>query len=413
MSDALPIATPESVGVSSDRLQNQKKVLQRYIDAELLAGTCSLVARDGKVIHFESQGWRNIEAKDAMTDDTIFHIMSVTKTVVVSALMMLYEEGHFLLTDPITNFIPEIADKKVQVRDDKGGVKLVDAKRPIDFRHIMTQNAGVDPIVDLLSDDEKELLKKRHTLEETILAWAPLPLGFHPGDAYNYGSSIDYVAFLVERISGMRLADFLQERMFGPLGMIDTSYAVPKGKLDRVSAVYKPIEPDMKLEVFRSPDYAVEPVSGGEYHGGWAGIFSTTADMWRFTQMLANGGELDGVRLLSPKTINVMISKHSDYPLPAWGRGFKSGLGCGVLVDAGKARLPMTPGAFSHRGGWGTGIWVDPAERMVGVFMAQLTDYAHIPFRDLSEITAILSITESYLGNVNKPPLIQAYPIIA
>lgn len=412
MSHLLPMASPESVGVSSERLQNQKRALQGYIDADLLAGSCSLVARDGKVIHLESQGWRNVEAKEDMTDDTIFHIMSVTKTVICTALMMLFEEGCFLLSDPITRFIPEIADKKVQVPDDKGGVRLVEPKRPIDFRHVLTQNSGVDPDPDLLTEEEKAILKRHHTLEESILAWAPLPLRFHPGDAYHYGASIDYAAFLIERISGMRLADFLEERMFGPLNMNDTAYVVPEEKLNRVAAVYAPTGPNNTIELYRSPEYALQPVSGGDYHGGWAGIFSTTPDMWRFTQMFANGGELGSIRLLSPKTINLMITRHSDYRLPAWGRGYKSGLGVGILTDAGKARLPMTPGSFSHRGGWGTGIWVDPTERMVGVFMAQLTSYPHISFRDDAEITAILSVTESYATNVNKPPHIQGYPVI-
>ena len=206
LANGLPMSEPEAVGISAERLQNLPKAMQRYIDKNLLAGTITLVARDGKVVHLQSQGWKNKESGEAMSDDTIFFIMSMTKPIVSTALMMLYEEGHFLLTDPISNWIPEIADKAVIVQDDSG-VQRVPAARAITFRHVLSHTAGLDPDRSLLTEDERELLRREDNLEDTIVKWAPLPLAFHPGDDWQYGSSTDYVALLVERIAGRAAAD--------------------------------------------------------------------------------------------------------------------------------------------------------------------------------------------------------------
>ncbi|HAS48890.1 MAG TPA: hypothetical protein DCS33_06340, partial [Gammaproteobacteria bacterium] len=300
-----PTAAPEEVGVSSDRLQRLSNTMQRYIDSNMLAGTVSLVSRNGKVIHVKSQGWKNKETGEKMTDDSIFVIMSMTKPIVSTALMMLYEEGRFLLTDPITDWIPELEGKQVVIEE--GGVNYrKSAHRPITFRHVLSHTAGVDPSREVLTEEELALLPRKATLEETLINRAPLPLSFHPGDDWQYGSSTDYVALLVERISGQPLVDFLQEKILDPLQMHDTSYIVPKDKVDRVAAVYSPSGPNQTIELSRAPEYRETT-----YFGGVAGLSSTVSDYWRFSQMLLNGGELDGVRLLSPKTINLMISNHS------------------------------------------------------------------------------------------------------
>ena len=396
-----PTAAPEEVGVSSDRLQRLSNTMQRYIDSNMLAGTVSLVSRNGKVIHVESQGWKNKETGEQMTDDSIFVIMSMTKPIVSAALMMLYEEGHFLLTDPITDWIPELEGKQVVI-EESGVNYRMSAHRPITFRHVLSHTAGVDPSREVLTEEELALLPRKATLEETLINRAPLPLSFHPGDDWQYGSSTDYVALLVERISGQPLVDFLQEKILDPLQMHDTSYIVPKDKIDRVAAVYSPSGPDQTIELFRAPEFRETT-----YFGGVAGLSSTVSDYWRFSQMLLNGGELDGVRLLSPKTVNLMISNHSgDHDVYIRGPGYTFGLGFGLVSDAGTARDPLTPGTFSWGGAWGTIFWVDPVENMIGIMMTQITSYRHLTVRQDVGVTAMQAIIDSYS---NKPYSVAPY----
>jgi len=389
--DGLPMDKPENVGVSSERLQRLSSTMQRYIDDNMLAGTVSLISRNGKVIHLESQGWRNKETNEAMTDDSIFVIMSMTKPIVSTALMMLYEEGRFLLTDPITDWIPELEGKQVIINED-GASYRTQSRRPITFRHVLSHTAGVDPARSSLTEKELQLLPREATLEQTLLKRAPLPLNFHPGDDWQYGSATDYVALLVERISGQPLVEFLQERILDPLQMYDTSYIVPRNKIDRVAAVYSPTGPNQTIELSRAPEYRET-----QYFGGVAGLSSTASDYWRFSQMLLNGGEIDGVRLLSPKTVNLMISNHSgDNDVYIRGPGYTFGLGFGLVDDAGKARDPLTPGTFSWGGAWGTIFWVDPVENMIGIMMTQITSYSHFSARQDVAVTAMQSIIDSY-----------------
>ena len=396
-----PTAAPEDVGVSSERLQRLSNTMQRYIDSNMLAGTVSLVSRNGKVIHVESQGWKNKESNEPMTDDSIFVIMSMTKPIVSTALMMLYEEGNFLLTDPITDWIPELKGKQVVIEKDGIDYRM-SAHRPITFRHVLSHTAGVDPSREVLTKEELALLPRKATLEETLINRAPLPLSFHPGDDWQYGSSTDYVALLVERISGQSLVDYLQEKILDPLKMHDTSYIVPKDKIDRVAAVYSPSGPNQTIKLFRETEYRQTT-----YFGGVAGLSSTVSDYWRFSQMLLNGGELDGVRLLSPKTVNLMISNHSgENDVYIRGPGYTFGLGFGLVNDAGTARDPLTPGTFSWGGAWGTIFWVDPVENMIGIMMTQITSYRHLTVRQDVGVTAMQAIIDSYS---NKPYSVAPY----
>lgn len=395
----LPFAEPEDVGISAERLGNLPKSMQRYIDSNLLAGTITLVARDGKVVHLQSQGWKHKESGEAMTDDSIFFIMSMTKPVVSTALMMLYEEGHFLLTDPISDWIPEITGKEVIVQD-QFGTHRVPAERSITFRHVLSHTAGLDPDRSLLSEAEQELLGREDNLEDTIKKRAPLPLAFQPGDDWQYGSSTDYVALLVERISGEPLQDFLRARIFEPLQMTDTFYEVPEDKLDRVAAVYSPSGPGETIELSRTSEYAREPFFGSDYYGGVAGLFSTISDYWRFSQMLLNGGELDGERLLSPTTVNLMISNHTgDNDVYIRGPGYTFGLGFGIVNDVGATRDAGSPGTFTWGGAWGTIFFVDPVEKMIGIMMTQITSYSHLTVRQEVPNTIFQSIVDSYWHN--------------
>lgn len=404
--DALPTAKPEDVGMSPERLQRVNTLTERYIDANLLAGTVTLVARHGKVVHFEAQGYRDKAAGARMTTDSIFTIMSMTKPIVSVALMMLFEEGRFLLDDPISKWLPEYKTKQVLVSD--GARERLDpAKRPITVRHVLTHTSGLSlrPRGGAGANGGGDQ-RRPETVEEAITRAADVPLAFHPGEQWQYGASTDYVALLVEKISGVSLDDFLRTRLFEPLGMSDTHYNVPQSKVARVAAVYRPSGPGNTIELFRAPRYA-EPT---KYFGGQAGLNSTAADYFRFHQMMLNGGELNGVRILSPRTINLMISNHiGDLLVYVRGPGYGFGLGYGVLRDPGKANEHLTPGSFMWGGAWGTISWVDPLEDMIGVLMTQITSYAHLNVRPDFSTVASQAIVESAR---HKPPKVMGYQVM-
>ncbi|MGD8872355.1 MAG: serine hydrolase domain-containing protein [Gemmatimonadota bacterium] len=388
----LPTATPESVGMSSERLHVLDEAMQRYVDDDMVAGLVTLVARDGKIVHESALGSRYIEGGEPMPEDAIFVIMSMTKPIVSTALMMLFEEGYFLLDDPISRYAPELADKEVLV-EGQGGVERVPAERPITFRHILTHTAGVDPDRDLLTEAEREMAGRKATLAETMAARGPLPLAFQPGDEWRYGSSTDYVAYMVERISGQRVDRFLQERIFDPLGMSDTHYNVPESKVDRVAAVYSPSGPGRTIELRRPPQ-----VGHTTYFGGVAGLSSTVEDYFRFSQMILNGGELNGARILSPTTVNLMITNHTgDKNIYIRGRdAYGFGLGFSMLTDPDNSRETLTPGAFGWGGAWGTVFWIDPTERTVMIMMTQITSYSHFNLRQDFPNLVMQAINESY-----------------
>jgi CubicO group peptidase (beta-lactamase class C family) len=403
----VPKATPESVGMSSERLERLDRAIQRYVDEDLIAGTVALVARSGRVVHLSAQGDRYKELGDAMETGDIFYIQSMTKSIVSTALMILFEEGYFLLDDPISKYLPGFEHKTV-VRRTPQGVIREPAERPITFRHVLTHTSGVDPDRSLLTDAERDLLRPRATIEETIMARAPLPLAFQPGDEWQYGSSTDYVALLVEKISGQPLDRFLDDRIFGPLGMVDTGYNVPPSKKDRIAGVYDPSGPEMSVELRLAPGER-GPTT---LFRGVAGLYSTAADYFRFAQMILDGGELNGVRILSPTTVNLMVSNHVGDKLVGAGRntpGYGFGLSFSMVTDVATAREALTPGSFGWWGVWNTSYWVDPTEELVMILLMQLTSYRHIEIRREFPGLVIQAITESYHSG---PGAIKAYPAI-
>ena len=399
--DNLPMASPEEVGMSSQRLQRVSALMQRHIDQNLLAGTVSLIARHGKVVHLEAQGFSDKDAGVPMDTDNIFTIMSMTKPIVTVALMSLFEEGHFLLDDPISKWLPEYADKTVRRA---GGARTVSetAARPITVRHVLSHTSGLS-IRPPTPPRGGQAPPRPATLAEAVDRAADVPLAFHPGDEWQYGASTDYVAILVEKISGMSLDDFLRERIFEPLGMQDTYYNIPESKIDQVAAVYRPSGPGNTVELFRAPSYR-EPT---RYFGGQAGLSSTAPDYFRFHQMMLNGGELDGARILSPRTINLMVSNHiGDKLVYIRGPGYGFGLGYGIVMDAGQATDHLSPGSFLWGGAWGTIAWVDPVEDILGVLMTQITSYRHLTVRqDFSTVTS-QAIIET---NRHNPPTVMGY----
>ena len=404
---ALPMSDPETVGMSSIRLDRIKTTMQRYIDDQRLAGVVTLIARHGKVVHLEAQGWRDNEADQRMTPDTIFTIMSMTKPIVSTALMVLYEEGHFLLDDPISKWIPGYANKEVRLNPESPDPQVEPAVRPITVRHILTHTSGLSLHPDFrpsfgLPSRLGDFVRPRNT-EEAIARAADRPLAFHPGDQWQYGDSTDYVALLVEKMSGQNLQTFLQQRLFRPLGMNDTHYNVPRSKTNRVAAVYRHTGPHNTIELFRTPSH-LEPTF---YYGGVAGLNSTVSDYYLFHQMMLNGGELNGTRILSPRTINLMISNHiGDKEVDVWGPGYGWGLGYCILTDPGRANEHLSPGSFFWTGAWNTISWVDPIEDMVAVAMTQVTPFGRINFLKDISVVASQAIVES---NRHNPPTVLGY----
>jgi CubicO group peptidase (beta-lactamase class C family) len=398
----LPMAKPESVGMSTQRLQRIHTYIQGYMDRNEIAGAVTLVARHGKIVHFDAQGSRYKETNAAMQKDTIFSLMSMTKPIVSTALMMLFEEGRFMLDDPIANWLPSYANK--QVLDPVSG-RRVPTVRPITIRHVLTHTSGLSLAPptgggpqadgDAATVEGAALVaaqlaqqsapaagaaarERPKTVAEAIERAANYPLAFQPGERWQYGSSTDFVAVLVEKMSGMTIDQFLRERMFQPLGMTDTHYNIPREKVDRVAAVYRP-DRDGHITLLRKPEFH-EPTT---YFPGVAGLNGTAADYFRFSQMLLNGGEYNGQRLLGRMTVNLMFSNHigSGKPVYIRGDGYGFGLGAGVLTDPAKSPDALSVGTWSWGGADGTLFYIDPQEDIVALLMVQLNPYTRSEIR--------------------------------
>ena len=391
----LPTAKPETVGVSSKRLERVKAYIQEYIDTNQIAGAVTLIARKGKVVHFEAQGWRVKEDNQPMQKDTIFTLMSMTKPIVSSALMMLWEDGKFMLDDPISKFLPSYKNQMVLENG-----QLVKPTRPVTVRHILTHTSGLGltPLKPAGATEGTPAASappqpagRPASLAEMVERAAQYPLHFHPGDRWEYGDSTDYVAVLVEKISGQSIDDFLRTRIFEPLGMRDTHYNVPREKVNRTSAVYRPLE-NGKIELFRKPEFR-EPTFGR----GIAGLNGTAGDYFKFTQMLLNGGEYNGHRLLGRMTVDMMFSNHIGTGKPVYvrGNGYGFGLGGAVLTDPAKAPDALSIGTWSWGGAWGTVFWIDPVEELIPIMLIQITSYSHFNIRPLFSVVASQAVVDS------------------
>lgn len=406
-STGLPTARPEEVGMSSERLSRIRAGMQRYVDRGMVPGVVTLVARRGRVVHFEAMGYRDAEAKAPMTTDTIFRIASMTKPLASVALMMLYEEGHFLLSDPISKFLPEFANMKVAKAksSDQAGSEpytLVPAARPITFKHVLTHTAGLPNSYRGLTQAEYGKVYTRKNTSETVAdlvkRLAAMPLNFHPGDAWEYGPATDVVGRLVEVISGMTLDEYFRKKIFEPLKMNDTHFYLPASKLNRFAASYQPDDKNgNKIKLVEAPNAASrwlkEPHN---YFSGAGGLVSTAADYIRFHQMMLNGGELDGVRILGRKTVELMTANHiGDLPMWLTGPGYGFGLGYSVVKDIGVTGQAGSPGAYGWGGAFCTYFQVDPKEELIGIVMTQVRPYTHINIRQEFMALANQSIVDN------------------
>lgn len=404
--DGLKVGDPSDAGFSEQRLALIDEVVARYIEANQIPGAVTLVARRGEVVHFKAQGLRNVEAGAPMTEDTLFRIASMTKPITSVALMILWEEGRFQLDDPISKFLPQFTDMKVALpsaHDSGVGVRetLVPAKRPITIEHVLTHTTGFPnlyrgverkPFMDAYLP---EIEQQDATIDELVDAFSRLPLNFHPGEAWEYSRATCVAGKLVEVISGQPLDAFMRERIFAPLGMDDTFFAVPENRIDRFAVAYKPGD-DSTIEVLDSADENSQFLQRPRgYFMGSGGLVSSTADYFRFQQMMLNGGEYNGARILGPKTIELMTASHTG-DLPIWisGPGYGFGLGYGVKTDLGLSKTPSSVGTYRWGGYYCTTFWVDPAEQIVGILMTQLAPNRHINVRADFETVVYAALVE-------------------
>ena len=393
----LPRATPESVGMSSERLARIAPAMQAYIDADLTPGIITAIVRKGQLVHFEVQGDMDVEAGKAMQADAIFRIASMTKPIASIALMMLWEEGHFQLRDPVAKFIPAFGEVQVSTTADASGQtgELVAPNRPITIRDMLTHTSGLaNNYIGNVETYRKTTAGARDNAE-LIARLASLPLNYHPGEAWQYSAATDVVGHLVEIISGEDLATFLRTRIFEPLDMPDTHFYLDANDAPRLAAQYAPGEA-MKIELQDPGSTESRWISGPKtLFRGAGGLVSTTRDYLRFQQMILNGGVLNGVRLLAPATVSLILENHTgDLDLWLAGPGMGFGLGYGVVVDRGAAATPLSEGAGYWGGAYCTISWLDPEQELVAVLMTQVRPYQHINVRQDFQVLTYQAIVD-------------------
>ncbi|MEZ4733380.1 MAG: serine hydrolase domain-containing protein [Caldilineaceae bacterium] len=404
------ITDPAKVGFDPQRLARIRPAMQSYVDRGIFAGISTLLARRGEVVHFDQVGYADRESQTPLTADAIYRIYSMTKPIICTALMTLYEEGGFKLFDPVAKYLPAFGKVQVLVDDGNGNMQSVAPAQPMTIQQLFTHTAGLtynfleDSPVSKMYLEAGFMRDANSTLEHVIAEVARLPLAYHPGSRFHYSMSIDVLAHLIEIISGQPLADFLQERIFQPLDMVDTGFAVPVAKRSRVATVYG--HPDVATHSFsdfiaawnngvnerRDLSQTYPTHDAPNFARGGHGLFSTAGDYLRFAQMLLNRGELDGVRILGRKTVDFMHKNHVPMkllpyaigPLPSLGYGF--GLGSRVLLDAPASAVVGSEGEYGWAGAAKTYYWVDPKEELVGILMSQFMMAFDLPDKDFQAL---------------------------
>ena len=372
---------PETVGFSASRLAKFNSVMKQLVTDGKLSGVVTVLARHGEIINIGVNGYQNMARKTPMQVNSIFRIASMTKPITGVAMMILYEEGKWQPDDPLSKYIPEFADLKVYAgKDDNGKMTLEDPVHPPTVGELMSHTAGFgsglfgnSPVDQLYKQANPQAAPDLHSF---IKVMAKLPLLYQPGDAWVYSVSTDIQGYLVEQLSGQSLPEFMQQHIFKPLGMVDTGFSVPRDKLDRLVTVYR-FDKQQKLtplprekNISRTPGL---PSGGG-------GLYSTAQDYYRFAQMLANGGEFAGVRILSPSTVKLMRSNHLPERLmngkfgigsvrmrPGFGFGFDGA----VFSDPIKAGSTIGKGSYLWYGAYGNWFWIDPVNDVVFIGMIQ------------------------------------------
>lgn len=400
----LLIAAPESAGFSAERLKRIDTMLTGWVERGRTNGAVAMIVRDGKIVYHKAFGYNDEERKDPVEKDNIYRIASQTKAITSVAAMMLYEEGKFLLDDPVSRYIPEFANPQVldKFNEKDSSYTTVPAKREPTIRHLLTHTSGIGYAA-IGSKEANAIYAKAdipsgigtgngHALSTDMKRLAKLPLLHHPGERWTYGLNTDVLGYLVEVLSGMSLDQFFRTRIFEPLGMKDTYFNVPAAKHSRVVNLF--IENNGKLAkapaVLRGTPVNY-PQAGTTYFSGGAGLSSTALDYAIFLQMLLNGGEYGGKRLLGRNTVRLMtMNQIGEIEFGV----NKFGLGFGITTDRGSAVLPVSPGVFEWGGYFTTTYWADPKEKLVGILYRQQLGVNHPDAADKYKIMVYSAIND-------------------
>ena len=422
------MSKPEDVGVSTERLNRIGETMRKLIDEKKIPGTDTLVAKKGKIVHFETNGMRDIERNLPMEKDTIFRIYSQSKPITGAALMMLFEEGKFLMTDPVSKYLPEFSDMQVCIGEENGKIKTEAASSPITIQQLASHTSGLSysfvpgPVGSMYIAEEMErglgnvpsaggefftegTKPPFGNLREWTKALAELPLVAQPGTVWNYSVGMDVLGALIEEVSGMTFGEFLEERIFSPLGMEDTGFIVPEEKLNRFAANYSPTPDNMMLmDDPEKSGYRNPP----QLESGGGCFVRTVGDYLKFAEMLLNRGEYQGKRYLGKKTVKFMTANHmgsvsADEGLTnlfnMLGSGYKvQGMGFGVtgsvVVNPALTGLPVSKGVYSWGGAASTHFWIDNKEDLIGIVHTQLLPDGTYPVRELMQLATYQAIID-------------------
>lgn len=369
----LATARPESVGMSTDRLRRLDAAMKQLVDEKQVAGLVTLVERHGKIVDFNATGQLDVNKADAVQKDSIFRIFSMSKPVTGVAMMMLYEEGKWQINDPVSRYIPQFARLKVYTgRNEDGTPKLEDARRSMTMRELMTHTAGLGYVLNPTNPVDRmiiegHVLNPAAPLQTMIDGLAKTPLLAQPGTRWSYSIGVDVQGYLVEKFSGMPFAEFLSKRVFEPLGMKDTGFYVPQDKVARLAQIHKGSGSSLAVDP-NWPEVTTPPLGAS----GGGGLLSTAMDYARFCEMLLQGGQLNGVRLLAPRTVQMMRTNYvAPEPLKTMPPGTGWGMDFQIVTDAAAAGEPVSDGTFSWFGIAGTWFWIDPVKDLAVVGMVQ------------------------------------------
>lgn len=375
------VSTPENGGFSSERLKRLDNVLKSYVDDEKMNGAVGLIIRNGKIVYYKAFGY-DADVNTPLKKDAIFRIASQTKAITSVAVMMLYEEGKFMLDEPVSNYIPEFKNPKVLVKFNKEDTTYTTtpAKREVTIRDLLTHTSGIG-YAQIGSSEANAIYAKagivggigvdKLVLGDGMKKLGSLPLFHNPGEQWTYGLNTDLLGYLVEVVSGMNLDEFFRKRIFEPLGMKDTYFYLPKEKYDRLAMLYtedkttkKAVKMQEKIVIGGKTFYRDYPILEGTYFSGGGGLSSTIIDYAIFLQMMLNGGEYNGKRILSRNSVRMMtMNQIGDLNVGA----NKFGLGFGITTERGSAAIPTQEGTFDWGGMFATTYWVDPKEKLIGL----------------------------------------------